>query len=61
MKEKRTTLKPLTCFHRFGHQDHLTAVDSLARERAVTAGGRDGSVRIWKVIEESQLIFHGHS
>jgi len=45
---------------RYGHQDSVTAVDSLSRERAVTSGGRDGSVRIWKVIEESQLVFHGH-
>ena len=47
-------------FHRFGHQDTITAIDSLTRQRAITAGGRDGSVRIWKVVEESQLVFHGH-
>ena len=46
---------------RFGHQDVITAIDSLTRERAVTSGGRDGSVRIWKIIEESQLVFHGHA
>ena len=46
--------------HRFGHQDTITAIDSLTRQRAITAGGRDGSVRIWKVVEESQLVFHGH-
>ena len=47
--------------NRYGHQDTVTAVDSLSRERALTSGGRDGSVRIWKVIEESQLVFHGHT
>jgi ribosomal RNA-processing protein 9 len=25
----------------------------------VSAGGRDGSVRVWKIVEESQLIFNG--
>lgn len=44
----------------FGHQDQVQACDSLTRERCATAGGRDGSVRIWKIVEESQLVFHGH-
>lgn len=44
----------------FGHQDSIVGVDSLTRERAITAGGRDGSVRIWKIVEESQLVFQGH-
>ena len=46
---------------RFGHQDSITGIDSLLRERAITSGGRDGSVRIWKIVEESQLVFHGGS
>lgn len=46
--------------HRFGHQDGITGIDSLARDRAVTSGGRDNSIRVWKVPEESQLVFHGH-
>jgi ribosomal RNA-processing protein 9 len=25
----------------------------------VSAGGRDGTVRVWKIVEESQLIFNG--
>jgi ribosomal RNA-processing protein 9 len=45
---------------RFGHQDSITGIDSLVRERAITAGGNDRTVRVWKVIEESQLVFHGH-
>ena len=47
-------------FIRFGHQDVITGIDSLSRDRAVTSGGRDNSLRIRKVVEESQLVFHGH-
>lgn len=43
----------------FGHQDSVTAIHALARERAITAGGTDTSLRIWKIAEESQLIFNG--
>ena len=45
---------------RFGHQDKITDIDVLSQERVVTSGARDGSVRIWKIVEESQLVFHGH-
>lgn len=45
----------------FGHQDSVTCVDSLDRERAISGGGRDRSVRLWKVVEESQLVFNGHT
>ena len=45
----------------FGHQDRITGIDSGIRERAVTAGGRDGSVRIWKIVEESQLVYNAPS
>ncbi|KAM9226985.1 uncharacterized protein RG961_006126 [Leptosomus discolor] len=44
----------------FGHQDVITGLDSLSRECCVTAGGRDGTVRLWKIPEESQLVFCGH-
>uniref|UniRef100_A0A3B4CH67 Ribosomal RNA processing 9, U3 small nucleolar RNA binding protein n=1 Tax=Pygocentrus nattereri TaxID=42514 RepID=A0A3B4CH67_PYGNA len=44
----------------FGHQDVITGLDCLGRERCVTAGGRDRTVRVWKISEESQLVFHGH-
>jgi len=47
------------CF-RFGHQDIITAIDALSLGRAVTSGAKDGSIRIWKIAEESQLVFHGH-
>ncbi|KAJ3104650.1 pre-rRNA processing protein [Physocladia obscura] len=43
----------------FGHQDRIESIDSLAYERCLTAGSRDRSVRLWKIVEESQLIFRG--
>lgn len=42
----------------FGHEDGVIAIDSLTRDRAVSAGGRDRSLRVWKVVEESQLVFN---
>ncbi|GAA5925462.1 ribosomal RNA-processing protein RRP9 [Sporobolomyces koalae] len=43
----------------FGHQDCIQAIDALRGELAVTAGGRDKTLRYWKVMEESQLVFRG--
>ncbi|KAG0265136.1 pre-rRNA processing protein [Actinomortierella ambigua] len=43
----------------FGHQDSIMAVDSLSKEHCVTTGGRDRTVRLWKIVEESQLVFRG--
>ncbi len=43
----------------FGHQAPVLNIDSLMRETAVSVGGRDKSVRYWKVPEESQLVFRG--
>lgn len=51
------SLGPLSSF---GHQDAVAALDALSRECCVTAGGRDGTVRVWKIPEESQLVFYGH-
>ncbi|XP_030759042.1 U3 small nucleolar RNA-interacting protein 2 [Sitophilus oryzae] len=42
----------------FGHQDLVASVDSLYRDRIVTSGGHD--LRIWKITEETQLIYNGH-
>ncbi|XP_018565551.1 U3 small nucleolar RNA-interacting protein 2 [Anoplophora glabripennis] len=42
----------------FGHQGVVTSIDTLYRDRVVTSGGRD--LRIWKITEETQLIFNGH-
>jgi len=44
----------------FGHQAEITGISSLAKERCVSVS-RDRSLRLWKVVEESQLIFRGHS
>lgn len=46
---------------RFGHQDAITSIDALSRERAITSGGYDGTIRIWKIVEESQLIFNANN
>ena len=43
----------------FGHQAPVLALDTLMRETAVSVGGRDKSVRFWKVPEETQLVFGG--
>ena len=46
--------------NRFGHQDAVTNIDCLSRERPVSAGANDRTVRVWKVVDESQLVFNGH-
>lgn len=43
----------------FGHQDSITALDALRTETAISAGGQDRTVRYWKVVDESQLVFRG--
>lgn len=42
----------------FGHQDTVSSIDTLFKDRVVTSGGKD--LRIWKITEETQLIFNGH-
>eukprot|EP00960_Hanusia_phi_P052611 761550-Hanusia_phi.AAC.11 len=44
----------------FGHQCQINGIASLLRERCVSVG-RDRTMRLWKVMEESQLIFRGHT
>lgn len=44
----------------YGHQSEVMGLDSLVRERAISCG-RDTSVRIWKILEETQLLFKGHT
>ena len=44
----------------FGHQAAITDIDALYRERAITSGGSDCSIRVWKIAEESQLVYNGH-
>ena len=45
----------------FGHQDEILDVSAVGggQERCVTVGGTDRTARLWKVIEESQLVFRG--
>ena len=41
----------------FGHQDKIYDLAVLKNEVAVTAGGRDKTLRYWKIKDESQLVF----
>ncbi|GBG90633.1 hypothetical protein CBR_g50978 [Chara braunii] len=43
----------------FGHQSDVVSLDSLRRERILTCS-RDKTCRLWKVPEETQLVFRGH-
>lgn len=43
----------------FGHQSKVLAIDILRQQRAVSSG-HDHTCRVWKVAEESQLIFRSH-
>ena len=43
----------------FGHQDEVVDLASLALERCVTVGARDRTARLWKVVEQTQLVFRG--
>lgn len=43
----------------FGHQDSVTCIASLRAEECVSVGARDrvAAARLWKVAEESQVLF----
>jgi len=43
----------------FGHQDTVLSMDALRGETVISAGARDKSVRFWKIVDESQLVFRG--
>jgi ribosomal RNA-processing protein 9 len=43
----------------FGHQDTVLSLDALRNETAISVGARDKSVRFWKIVDESQLVFRG--
>jgi ribosomal RNA-processing protein 9 len=45
----------------FGHQDTVLSMDALRSETVVSVGARDKSVRFWKIVDESQLVFRGGS
>ena len=41
----------------YGHQDAVTDIDGFASEQCVSVGSRDKSVRLWKIVDETQLVF----
>lgn len=43
----------------FGHQAEVLALDALRAERVLSCGA-DQTCRLWKIHEESQLVFRGH-
>lgn len=43
----------------FGHQDGVVDVDALGAEVCVSVGARDRTARLWRVVEEAQLVFRG--
>ncbi len=43
----------------FGHQSPILGLDSLQGDRALTCGA-DRTCRVWKIPEESQLVFRGN-
>ncbi|KAI5292263.1 pre-rRNA processing protein [Ascosphaera acerosa] len=45
----------------FGHQDHVLDVAAMAADQCVSVGARDRTARLWKVVDETQLIFRGGS
>ena len=45
----------------FGHQDHITNVAAMSIDQAVSVGSRDRTVRVWKVVDETQLVFRADS
>ena len=44
----------------FGHQAEVLSVDALRQERVVSSG-HDHTCRVWKIPEESQLIYRSHA
>ncbi|KAI3497656.1 hypothetical protein L1887_33110 [Cichorium endivia] len=44
----------------FGHQSDVLTIDCLRKERVLTVG-RDRTMHLWKVPEESQLVFRASS
>lgn len=43
----------------FGHQEEVLDVASLSLERCISVGARDRTARLWKVVEQTQLVFRG--
>ena len=45
----------------FGHQDHITDIAAMSIDQAVSVGSRDRTARVWKVVDETQLVFRADS
>ncbi|KAH8428702.1 ribosomal RNA-processing protein RRP9 [Aspergillus melleus] len=45
----------------FGHQDHISSVAAMTIDECISVGARDRTARLWKVVDESQLVFRGGS
>ncbi|KAJ5812165.1 hypothetical protein N7474_008466 [Penicillium riverlandense] len=45
----------------FGHQDCIPGIAAMAIDQCVSAGARDRTARLWKVVDETQLVFRGGS
>ena len=43
----------------FGHQDVVVDIVGMLGERCISVGARDRTARLWKVVEETQLVFRG--
>lgn len=41
----------------YGHESPITSIDALRRERVLTSGGRDQTLRVWKIVEQAQTVF----
>ena len=44
-----------------GHQDAIPCLSSIGEDRCLSVGGRDRTARLWKIVEESQLLFRSTS
>jgi ribosomal RNA-processing protein 9 len=44
----------------FGHQSPIVGLDALQGDRALTCGSGDRTCRLWKIPEESQLVFRAN-
>ena len=43
----------------FGHEEAVVDIDALAHEKCISVGSRDRTARLWKIIDEKQLVFRG--
>jgi len=41
----------------YGHESPITSMDTSRKERVLTSGGLDQSIRIWKIVEQAQTVF----